>query len=569
MGVGDFVHSREVGQPRVAGALPPSQRQLRAEQAKVEIPQNYFNEPAVTGNGLGLGRGFQPSPIPSDFSRDLAGNAPPPASKGGGKRDAFDTDVEAIDDSTIAGTSVFGLDDRQAQAVTANNGNPGPASPRPSHLPRPTHRPERSSFFGGLGDKVLKKAGFDASDDGEDTASQLTSSIGGDDEMTDVIPEQGKPAAAQETMPANEARDSNEWYPPQKKNQAGEEPLRKRLEQFWSASKRPTQVSSPVEHVARQPVHANHVADAQPRKLGHLLPPPGPKKITLPRNNSGTPRTRFSPPKPSLLEQLDISPTRRESQRHGSEPPPQGGRMTSMASTFRTLDPSENDTHLPHGEDETIRIDSIDSRRHSPHSPHDYDMTNFSDLDQSELDREVEEMTHIPYSNQHTSTSRGRRNTVIKTRKRQLEADYPPQILYQKSFTDLQAEPFDKAPTPVPSPPAKSPSLPPGASLLSNNHSPDDALFQLLRLTDEERQAYLTQLSVEEWEDCGDQLIDRFSHLLTEMRKLRRARRQTAAVFEAEIRRRHELVEAQDSEISEKLNEMRTGGAEVLRGRST
>jgi hypothetical protein len=76
-------------------------------------------------------------------------------------------------------------------------------------------------------------------------------------------------------------------------------------------------------------------------------------------------------------------------------------------------------------------------------------------------------------------------------------------------------------------------------------------------------------MSVEEWEDCGDQLIDRFSHLLTEMKKLRRARRRTAAVFEAEVKRRHELVEAQDSELSTKLNEMRTGGAEVLRGRST
>jgi hypothetical protein len=53
------------------------------------------------------------------------------------------------------------------------------------------------------------------------------------------------------------------------------------------------------------------------------------------------------------------------------------------------------------------------------------------------------------------------------------------------------------------------------------------------------------------------------------MKKLRRARRRTAAVFEAEVKRRHEIVEAQDSELSTKLNEMRTGGAEVLRGRST
>lgn len=69
MGVGDYVHSREAGQPRPTGNLPPSQRQLRAEQAKVEVPSNYFKAPVM--NGLGLSRAFQASPVPSDQSRDL------------------------------------------------------------------------------------------------------------------------------------------------------------------------------------------------------------------------------------------------------------------------------------------------------------------------------------------------------------------------------------------------------------------------------------------------------------------------------------------------------------------
>ena len=52
------------------------------------------------------------------------------------------------------------------------------------------------------------------------------------------------------------------------------------------------------------------------------------------------------------------------------------------------------------------------------------------------------------------------------------------------------------------------------------------------------------------------------------MKDLRRARRKTAAIFEAEIKRRHELVESQASELSSKLEDMRSGGAEVLRGRA-
>jgi hypothetical protein len=232
-----------------------------------------------------------------------------------------------------------------------------------------------------------------------------------------------------------------------------------------------------------------------------------------------------------------------------------------LGMTFHSAEHTDDESHHENGIDETIRISS---RRHSGHSAHPFDINNMSDLD-----HEYDEITHDPFLTHQSSTRRGRRNTVIKTKKRELEADYPPQLLYQKSFTDLQAEHFDKAPTPIPSPPAKSPSLPPNTGHISNNHSPDDTVFQLLKLPDQDRQAYLSRMSVEEWEDCGDQLIDRFSHLLTEMKKLRRARRRTAAVFEAEVKRRHELVEAQDSELSTKLNEMRTGGAEVLRGRNT
>jgi hypothetical protein len=99
--------------------------------------------------------------------------------------------------------------------------------------------------------------------------------------------------------------------------------------------------------------------------------------------------------------------------------------------------------------------------------------------------------------------------------------------------------------------------------------STNGAASQLLGLSEQDRQTYLSRMSVDEWEDCGDQLIDRFSHLLTEMKQLRRARRRTAAIFENEILRRHDQVEKQDSELSMKLNEMRSGGVEVLRGRSS
>ncbi|KAJ5666891.1 hypothetical protein N7462_011300 [Penicillium macrosclerotiorum] len=550
MGVGDYVHSKEAGAPRAPADLPPSQRQLRAEQAKVEVPTQYLSSPS--GNGRFIARGLPRSPGPSERLRTLPENQAP---ENGMHRDLFDTDVEGIDDSTIAEASLFGFSETHSQAPSTVQAGDENTSPRPSYLPRPTRRSYRSSFYGGLGEKALKKAGFDTSDDGEDTASQLTSSLGADDEKTEEMPEPARPPEpAEPTQPvepdnSSEPRESSGWYLPHK-HRAADEPLSKRLENFWAASKRTSKSVDQIQTEVQQQAHMGLATEHQPRKLGHMLPPTGPRKITLPHSISATPRTRFSPPKPSLLDQLDISPTR-----HGSEPPPQAGRMLSLTS-YNYDQKSEDESEHEHGIDETIRVIS---RRQSGHSLHPFDITNLSDLG-----RENDEMIQDPFLSQPPSARRGRRNTVIHTKKRQLEADYPPQLLYQKSFTDLQAEPFEKAPTP---PPVKSPPLPLNTSL-SDAQSSNDTVSQLLKLPDQGRQTYLSRMSVDEWENCGDQLIDRFSNLLTEMKKLRQARRRTAAVFEAEVKRRHDLIDAQNSELSTKLDEMRTGGAEVLRGRN-
>lgn len=531
MGVGDYVHSKEAG-PRAPADLGPSQRKLKAEQAKVGLPTTYLDE--INTNGKAVPRSFQPFNAPPDQFRPLSENL---HTQNGTLRDPFDTDVEGVDDSTIAGTSVFGYEDGQSQPPSNANVVETTTSPRPSYLPRPT-REHRNSWYGGglgLGDEVMKKAGFD-SDDAGDTTSQATSSTGADDEQSEA------PSGWPTAHPTAHKH----------KHRSTEEPLSKRLENFWSASRRTS--SKPIGTVTAEsqpPVPINIASEPQPpRKLGHMLPPTSARKIVLPHSMSGTPRTRFSPPKPSLLDRLDISPTR-----HGSEPPPQTGRTISMTA-FQEPDISEVGSH--HDLDETIRIGSS---RSSEHSAYPFDITNISDLDRDDDD----DMVHDPFLTR--STKRERRNTVIRTNKRQLEGDYPPQLLYQKSFGELQAEPFDKAPTPTPLP-VKSPPLPPNPPLLAGMQSPNDAVSQLLRVTDQDRQAYLSRMSVNEWEDCGDQLIDRFSHLLTEMKQLRRARRRTAAVFEDEVLRRHEQIETQNSELSMKLNEMRTGGAEVLRGRS-
>lgn len=515
MGVGDYIHSKEVGQPRALPDLGPS-RQLRKMQAKID------------GHGLQAEPGASNQPAQNfDEARAPLNHRPLIPSNNGMYRDAFDTDVEGIDDSTIAGNSVFGPEEIQPQNHINQNVSESETSPKPSYLPRPSRsRRGRPSWFEGLGDKAIKKAGFD-SDDADDSSSQATSLNVADEE---------KP------------QPRGNWYL-SNKNRSSEEPLSKRLENFWSSSKRTSRSIENINGGDLPSASLEPVPDSQQRKLGHMLPPGPARKVTIPHNITTTPRTRFSPPKPSLLEQFDISPTRQP-----SEDASQTGRTLSIEA-FHDGDDSEGEEEA--AIDDTIRVSS---RSETNNSMDVFGITHLSDLGNGER-----EISQDPFLSR-TSSFRGRRNTVIHTKKRSLEADYPPEMIYQKSFAELQAEPFDKTPTPIPSP-AQSPSLPPEPPVVPSFNSPDDAVSQLLRLTGHERDAFLSQMSVDEWEDCGDHMVERFTRLLTEMKTLRRARRRTAAVFEAEVKRRHENIEQESSELAVKLEEMRTGGAEMLRGR--
>ncbi|OQE28191.1 hypothetical protein PENFLA_c005G04911 [Penicillium flavigenum] len=533
MGVGDYVHSKEGGQARGTPDQATQSRQQRAEQARVEVPVTQLVDPAPPrANGRAGSLEFRGASQFPNQPRNLP-------THGMQRESVFDTDVEAIDDSTVAGTSVYGFDDNKSQAASSTNAAYTNPDPQSMYQPQPSRHTYGSNWYEGLGDQAMKKAGFD-SDDFDDFGSQMTSSLGGDGGDNE------KP---------DEAHNWNVSHKPR----TTEEPLSKRLENFWSASRKRTSSRQPVNVDSDPEPQTQPQPKSKPRKLGQMLPPTGPRKIVLPHTTSATPRTRFSPPKPSLLEQLDqqldASPTR-----HNSQPPPDVGRTLSITSFQEHTD---SDGGSDDGMDHTIRADG--RRESGGHSINAFDMTSLTDLD---VDHTIQDPFFVQDSHEpQEPPHRSRRNTAIRSKKRSFEADYPPEVLYQKSFSELQAEPFDKSPTPPP-PIAKSPSLPPNPPpFVPDPQEPKNAVSHLLTLTDQERQNYLSHMTMDEWEDCGDQMIERFTHLLSEMKNLRRARRRTAAVFEGEVKRRHDQVETQSSELTNKLTEMRTGGAEVLRGR--
>ncbi|KAB8073823.1 extracellular mutant protein 11-domain-containing protein [Aspergillus leporis] len=496
MGVGDYVQSKEAGQPRPPKLDVSNQsRQNIAEQARVDVPTPKLVAP-------------MPLPIIRHNHFEHYGG-PGISADNGSRKDMFDTDVEGVDDSTIAGTSIVGVEDlanRFSPGLSARQQGAGGTS---LHQSQQTRRPYESQWYDTLGDRAMKTVGFDS--DSIDNESQLTS-VAGDDEASDgpnesVIPIKRRPT---------------------------DEPLSKRLQNFWNASRKTYQKPETQTHVESSKTPTFNRSMSEAKLTSQALPSTAPRKVTLPPNTSTTPRTRFSPPKPTLLEQLDLTPTRRTP----GPRPQQPHRSTS-------IDPPDSVEEVGMG-----YFTNDYRRRGSIQSITAFDVTNIDVLNDDD------DPINDPFS-RRLSVQRASPDDS-NPKKRHLESDYPPDVLYQKPFAALQAEPFDHVPAAAPST-APAPEAPP---------SQEDRIPYLMDLSDGDRRTYFSNLSMDEWEDCGDQLIEQFSQMITKMKDLRHARRRTASIFEAEIRRRNDAVEEKSSELSKELDEMRSGGAEVLRGRT-
>ncbi|PWY84660.1 hypothetical protein BO94DRAFT_109666 [Aspergillus sclerotioniger CBS 115572] len=518
MGVGDYVHAKEAGQPRPRTTDVPTQsRQTLAAQARVEVPPTNLVAPVPLPVNKSI-------PLEHYGAASFTEQMPQAPAENAVHRDMFDTDVEGIDESTIAATSVIGAEDvpiqYQLRPATVPQYQAAPVEERPLHPSRLPRRAYDGKWYENLGDNAMKSAGFDSEE--ADDASQLTS-MAGDDERSDT------------TEDGNYAR---------RYRSSTEEPLSKRLQNFWAASRKSHQNPEPTTYPEPLKGPSLNQSTSDVRMTSQVL---SNRKVTLQRSMTATPRTRFSPPKPSLLEQLDLTPTRRT-----SGPRPQPGKETGVTSTTNHRDSEDDGRLFGNGHERRDSLPPLSS----------FDMTNIDDLDDDD------DPINDPFAR------RGSVQRIIPSpdpqskKKRNIESDYPPHVLREKSFNDLQSEPFDHTPT-APTAPSKTtttttaPISVPGPKATS-----EDKLSFLLNSTDKDRRNFFSTLSIDSWEDYGDLLIDQFSNALSKMKDLRHARRKTAAVFEAEIRRRNEVVEEQSSDLSRKFEEMRSGGAEVLRGRT-
>ena len=421
--------------------------------------------------------------------------------------DMFDTDVEALDESTIDDTSVFGADEHSRPDSSAQNLPKEPTERLGTGPPLNNQRPPQQQrrragrrWGENLGSEALKKAGFESEDDVDTDVSQPTSTDGEEKE--------------------------NEWQ-----HQLDNKPLglftrqQQLRQQFLNAQPRSLLNDQPI--MGLSPSLRNPEGPVQDRK-----------KATLPRSIGGAaPRTHFHQPKPSLLEQL--SPSHRT-----TSVPQQTGRGESLGFHAGNNNGAGNDQGARRDNSPGASVISFDENEPA-------DLDNSRDRDGSDRDSTQSAIQDSP-------------SHLQQQRKRPIEPDYPPHILYQKPFSNLQAEPFDYTPSQLQSTDtaAATATVPPTVP----QETAQDKVKFAFGLTDEERRSYFSKLSMREWEECGDELLSQFSTMLEQAKGLRQARRNTAAVFETEIKRRHDKAEQEAAELSKKMDGMRDGGAEVLRG---
>ncbi|KAL1861991.1 hypothetical protein Plec18167_001225 [Paecilomyces lecythidis] len=516
MAVGDYIHAKEAGTAERTHQHQRLPRQLLAQQARVPVPSPKLpgfaairtsRSTSIESRGPSAPNGIQQP------EHQVAQNGDDP------HRDPFDTDVEGVDDSTIAGTSVMGAEDTHVAPPLYSNGY---RFQRPLVNPSYNHaKPE------GLANKSVKASGFDT-DEAEVDSSHAGSSVQEDDDDDDD--DDADDADGEETQKVH-------WD--QRQNYRPPESSMKRVEDFWLASSR--RAFSKAPNPLAGDSSSAHVTVSDAVKINRPPYTNGLRAEALPRSVAVTPKGRFSPPKQPAYARYLLSPTRRAS---GPRPPPP---RPASAADLNSKDGSEPELRS-----------SGHERRHSARSPGVFDATNLESLDDDTMDTHSSSESSSPASVIHA------KEPTTSSKKRQFELDYPPEVLHQKPFEDLESESFDYIP--ASNPPAPPPTSPPPQPQEARTAAERVAL--LIKLSDSDRRNYLSSLTMDDWEECGDELISRFSNILVKMKEARQARRKTAAAFEAEIKRRHDVVRNEEKDLATKLAEMKEGGLGVLRRQS-
>lgn len=145
------------------------------------------------------------------------------------------------------------------------------------------------------------------------------------------------------------------------------------------------------------------------------------------------------------------------------------------------------------------------------------------------------------------------------SRKRKRSLDYTPAQLSEMEYVTLNTESFDIVPGKVPS-----------HTLPDANMPLHDRLHQIYADRTQKDKAsrargFFASLTIDQYEECGDLLLDGFKNVMERLKQARQQKRKAARMMEEQVAQREEWVRKKRGVCEMELGRLRSAGSAVVK----
>lgn len=153
----------------------------------------------------------------------------------------------------------------------------------------------------------------------------------------------------------------------------------------------------------------------------------------------------------------------------------------------------------------------------------------------------------------------------IPKQKRPLNLDYDTGQLSKMAYDDLRNEPFDHDPS------APAETLPENLASASLTDKLEYIIDQAKHnnVPIEQQRALFSSLPIDQFEECGDLIVDHFAAIIAKFKHARREKRKVAMEFEEEVARREEAISSRKQAIGRDMGRLRKAGEDVIKGKGS
>ncbi|MCJ1291909.1 hypothetical protein MMC34_003457 [Xylographa carneopallida] len=152
---------------------------------------------------------------------------------------------------------------------------------------------------------------------------------------------------------------------------------------------------------------------------------------------------------------------------------------------------------------------------------------------------------------------------LIHGQKRIMDLDYNEELLSKMSYSQLRSESFDFDPR-------DSVQIFPEDVRSRPLIKQFEYVKDLKDLTDGQRseklQSFFSSLTIDEYEECGDMVLELFSNILAKFKDARQEKREVARRYEEEISRREHTVSGASLRVDNEMKRIRQAGNDLLKG---